>query len=247
MAKPKQPRKEVVSFRLEPKIKYLVDIAARVQRRSPTNYIEYTLEQSLKNVMLIEGDTAEDRVSVYDEGNHLWSESEAHRVMALDINFPDLLSHEESEILRTIRYSFEDLFCPTKHSFNYELVEQFWDVIKKYVAGDQQSINYLNILKRAVQLSSHDNKEYISWAKSSLSHWITAIDKHQNIKENIYIHNMWKHINSFGYIYAIDQDEELSHSNVNYDLLAKDYVNILLASHSPPQKQNHAEILGLFR
>ena len=48
----KQPRKESTSIRLEPQVRYLVELAARIQRRNLTNFIEWSLEESLKQVKL---------------------------------------------------------------------------------------------------------------------------------------------------------------------------------------------------
>jgi predicted HicB family RNase H-like nuclease len=40
-------RSEVVTVRLEPKLKYLAELAARKQRRSLSSYVEWAIKQSL--------------------------------------------------------------------------------------------------------------------------------------------------------------------------------------------------------
>ena len=44
------PRTEVFGMRLEPKLKYLAEIAARKQRRSLANFVEWAIEMALENV-----------------------------------------------------------------------------------------------------------------------------------------------------------------------------------------------------
>ena len=55
-AKAGGPRTEVFAMRLDPKLKYLAEIAARKQRRSLANFIEWALEQALAQVKLAEGE-----------------------------------------------------------------------------------------------------------------------------------------------------------------------------------------------
>ena len=53
-AKAGGPRTEVFAMRLDPKLKYLAEIAARKQRRSLANFIEWSMEQALDAVKLYE-------------------------------------------------------------------------------------------------------------------------------------------------------------------------------------------------
>jgi hypothetical protein len=46
--------------RLDPKLRYLAELAARKQRRTVSSFIEWTIEEALKNIYLhdYEGDDA---------------------------------------------------------------------------------------------------------------------------------------------------------------------------------------------
>ena len=60
------PRTEVFAMRLDPKLKYLAEIAARKQRRSLANFVEWAMEQALGRVQLIESGYNGDGPTVAD-------------------------------------------------------------------------------------------------------------------------------------------------------------------------------------
>lgn len=103
-AKSSGPRTEVFAMRLDPKLKYLAEIAARKQRRSLANFIEWSLEQSLKEVLLLESVdfNGEYNKSVFDEANKLWDLEPSDRFIKLAENYPDLLNYEEQLIWKAI-------------------------------------------------------------------------------------------------------------------------------------------------
>lgn len=91
-------RSETVSVRLDPKLRYLAELAARKQRRSLSSYIEWAVEESLGNVMLyVDGNYGEHNASVSSESDRLWDVDESERFIKLAINYPELLTHEEQE------------------------------------------------------------------------------------------------------------------------------------------------------
>ena len=95
-AKVKVPRTEVFAMRLDPKLKYLAEICARRQRRSLANFIEWTIEQALREVSLNpRGQTSSPPVTAADKAGELWSPDEATRLLKLADLYPDLLTYEE--------------------------------------------------------------------------------------------------------------------------------------------------------
>lgn len=103
MSKPKQPRKELTSLRLEPQVKYLAEIASRVQRRSLTNFIEWVLEESIKN-MTLRDDPYDDR-TLGDLSFLLWDINESERLIKLALIAPELLSYEEQLIFKVLTHT----------------------------------------------------------------------------------------------------------------------------------------------
>lgn len=98
------PRTEVFAMRLDPKLKYLAEIAARKQRRSLANFIEWSLEQALGAVKLVESEEFNGKYnrSVLDEANKLWDLEPSDRLIKLAENYPDLLNYEEQLIWKAI-------------------------------------------------------------------------------------------------------------------------------------------------
>jgi len=87
----KLTRTETVTVRLDPKTRYMADLAARRQRRTLSSFIEWAVEQALHGVCLIGGVTA-------DEMTHnLWDVDESERFARLAIYIPELLTYEEQE------------------------------------------------------------------------------------------------------------------------------------------------------
>lgn len=98
-SRPKLPRTETVSVRLDPKLRYLAELAARRQRRSLSSYIEWAIEDSLKHCKL---DINSNRV-LAEEAETLWDVDEADRFARLALRHPDLLTHDEQLLWKLIR------------------------------------------------------------------------------------------------------------------------------------------------
>lgn len=98
------PRTEVFAMRLDPKLKYLAEIAARKQRRSLANFIEWAIEQALDKVVLdTAGDaTVQSNRSVLENAGRLWDLEPSDRFLKLAENFPDLLTYEEQLLWKVI-------------------------------------------------------------------------------------------------------------------------------------------------
>jgi hypothetical protein len=97
-------RTEVFAMRLDPKLKYLAEVAARKQRRSLANFIEWALEQALGGVSLMDSGDSDGRYSrsVLDEASKLWDLEPSDRFIKLATNYPDLLNYEEQLIWKAI-------------------------------------------------------------------------------------------------------------------------------------------------
>ena len=110
-----RPRKSVdqtstvsVSLRVAPAIKYAIDLAARIQKRTVTGVVEWSVEKALGEVtmpidFMVEGDSGRPELpepqSVIDAvKERLWSPDEAIRLVRLAFEYPSLLSFEESLI-----------------------------------------------------------------------------------------------------------------------------------------------------
>ena len=101
-------RSETVTVRLDPKLNYLCELAARAQRRTKSSFIEWAVAESLGSVILpdVQEQTNLDdyrNVTLKERASQLWQVDEADRVIALALHAPGLLNHEEQMIWRIVR------------------------------------------------------------------------------------------------------------------------------------------------
>lgn len=142
-------RTEIVSVRIDPKLKYLAELAARKQRRSLSGYIEWMLERSLEQVSLYEGGSDDESVSVADaERLHkLWDVDEADRVIKLALHHPELLTYEEQLIWKLVRengfiwrghyHKGEWAWIVQEKSLIWDRLRKHWHIFKKVAAGGE--------------------------------------------------------------------------------------------------------------
>src|SRR5215467_4773736 len=90
-------RTETVTIRLDPKLRYLTELAARKQRRTVSSFIEWAIEQALSHVEL------DDEKTVAQEAGILWDTDEAYRVSKLGLRYPALLTYDEQVLWKLIR------------------------------------------------------------------------------------------------------------------------------------------------
>jgi len=134
----KLSRSETVTVRLDPKLRHLAELAARLQRRTLSSYIEWAIERSLDNNFLA-ADPADGRgPSVRDESEYLWDVDEADRFAKLALRYPHLLTHEEQVRWKLIR---ETVMLWTggfpgdaERTLDFEKLRRNWAVVTKAAA-----------------------------------------------------------------------------------------------------------------
>lgn len=93
-------RSETVTVRLDPKLRYLAELAARKQRRTLSSYIEWAIEVSLGQVILTDVDNWSKSIS--DVASTLWDVDDAERFARLALNYPEMLNHAEQVLWKLI-------------------------------------------------------------------------------------------------------------------------------------------------
>jgi len=144
-------RSEILSVGLDPKLRYLTEIAARKHRRSLSNYIEWAIERSLEKVILREHPTdANLNESIANRLDCLWDVHEADRLAKTAINYPELLSPEEHILWKLIcssKFLWRDVVSAAASSSDTELrpidkeliferIRDHWDKFKAVVNGE---------------------------------------------------------------------------------------------------------------
>lgn len=91
-----QGRAESLTLRISPRLKYLIDIAARRERCTATRLVTEAVEDALMDIVLY-GDT-----TALQAGGTLWDEDAAARTKKLAACCPDLLTHDERQTLEEV-------------------------------------------------------------------------------------------------------------------------------------------------
>jgi hypothetical protein len=96
----KLARSETVTIRLDPKMRYLAELASRAHRRTLSSYIEWAIEASFSQVL---PSPSHPHITLGDEASALWDVDEPDRFATLASRYPDLLTHEEQRRWKLIR------------------------------------------------------------------------------------------------------------------------------------------------
>lgn len=138
----KLTRTETVTVRLDPKLRYLAELASRKQRRTLSSYIEWAIEHSLKNDLI--HDDYNNNETFLDAANRLWDVSEVDRFIQLAQSFPNLLTHDE-QVLWKLLYTVSayNLACNEIVRFyssedkklHMDLIRICWKELKGVVDG----------------------------------------------------------------------------------------------------------------
>lgn len=130
-------KSEVVTVRLDPRLKYLAELAARRQRRPLSSYIEWAIEESLAQVHP-SADPARQRdpKTFKDMAGSLWDVDEPDRFVRLAIRYPDLLDHEEQRLWKLIRENgslWSGSFVGPQSEWDWEISENslVWENLRQ--------------------------------------------------------------------------------------------------------------------
>lgn len=120
----KLARSETVTVRLDPKLRYLAELAARKQRRTLSSFIEWAVEDSLNRVLVEEGLNG---ASIADQAENLWDVDEADRFAKLALRYPYLLTHDEQVVWKLVcenGYLWRGRHAGTENEWTWRVVEE---------------------------------------------------------------------------------------------------------------------------
>ncbi|MGF6470143.1 hypothetical protein [Paraburkholderia youngii] len=110
----KLQRSEVVTVRFDPRLRYLVELAARKQRRTVSSFLEWAAEQAINEVTIgtkvfedEPGFPRTEDVSAGDWADLLWDVDRPDRLAKLGQHFPELLTYDEQIIWKRIQEDAE--------------------------------------------------------------------------------------------------------------------------------------------
>lgn len=139
-----------VGIRIDPKIKFALDLMGRLQKRSLTAVIEWAISNAIAQQTA--GTLDLPMSKVVDE---IWSTDEATRFINLCYNLPEALTFDELRVWETIKASayfwktFQDRsYDTTKNMLEIDLVRSNWDTIQSFVEANKGSPNVVPMTDR---------------------------------------------------------------------------------------------------
>ncbi len=121
----KLSRSETVTVRLDPRLRYMAELAARKHRRTLSSFIEWAVEESINRTIIYEGSgqKGDESRTFAEEADRLWDVDEVERLARLAILRPELLTYDEQKVWKIIK----DCFILTPAQKNAR--EYDWDVL----------------------------------------------------------------------------------------------------------------------
>lgn len=140
MVKPKKlegvsPRKksDSLTIRLEPRIRYLLEIAARKQHRSISSFVEAAVCDALDRAPL-------DDKQTIGKAKDVWNVDRVHRLGKLANDYPELMTYEESVVwgLLVSNRAFWKQEPGKKIGWlDADLVNKHWDLLHAVARGEE--------------------------------------------------------------------------------------------------------------
>lgn len=141
------PRTQTVSVRLDPKLRYLSEVAARRQRRTISSFIEWALETTLNTFYLV--DTKGSSNSIGQMASKLWDVEPSDRFAKLALHYPDLLNHHEEIVWKLIQengYFWGGGYSAVSREFKWDSTDEsklifdrlreYWETVNQVARGE---------------------------------------------------------------------------------------------------------------
>lgn len=132
--KPPERKTETLSLRIDPKTRYGLEMLSRLQRRSATGVVEWTLTNAFASESLrdVEGHGS----SLADAMDTLWQPDEPSRLLAMAFFYPALLTYEEERMFAVMTATLA--LWTNEHwkkgmkfqTFNFGGARKCWDRLK---------------------------------------------------------------------------------------------------------------------
>jgi hypothetical protein len=159
-------RSETVTIRLDPKLRYLTELAARKQRRTVSSFIEWAIESALDKIVLEEAKYNEDprvfEVTLGKRAEALWDIDEADRLAKLGLHYPELLTHDEQVLWKLVKESgwvwqgWQDrgewYWEVKEDSLLFQRLRENWDKFKKVASGEADKSILQHTLRKSEEM-----------------------------------------------------------------------------------------------
>ena len=140
----KLSRSEIITVRLDPKLRFAAELAARKQRRTLSSFVEWAIEEAVRSVRVLNKEDISG--VVWQAMMQVWDVEEADRLVKLAINFPELLTFDEERLWKIISENPYFWYRDWDHGggwnednencINYENLRSQWTTLNKIIAGE---------------------------------------------------------------------------------------------------------------
>ncbi|NNA76990.1 hypothetical protein HBO13_30615 [Pseudomonas lactis] len=139
-----------VGIRIDPKIKFALDIMGRLQKRSLTAVIEWAISNAIANQKIdVDGDVEVSLSKILDK---IWSTDESTRLVKLCFDMPQAITYDELRIWETIKASSyfwhtypDGSFDTTPEKIDLEAVRLGWPDLMTHVERYKMSSTIIPI------------------------------------------------------------------------------------------------------
>jgi len=144
-------RTETVSIRLDPRLNYLCELAARSQRRTKSSFIESMLAEQIQTLVINKWrESSFDEPSTFGEAAEtLWHVRESQRLVSLGLIAPELMTFEEQHVWALIeengyfwlgRWEKDRWkYSTTLGSIIRDRVDELWDELLAVALGEKSA------------------------------------------------------------------------------------------------------------
>jgi len=133
-------RSQIVTVRLDPKLKFAAELAARKQRRTISSFIEWAVEEAVDMITINQTKT-----SIKDVMNRTWDVEEPDRIVKLALNYPEFLTFDEERLWKIISEQPYFWYRDWERGGGWQLVESWvnfeniraqWATLNKIISGE---------------------------------------------------------------------------------------------------------------
>jgi len=153
----KLARSEIVTVRLDQRLRFAAELAARKQRRTVSSFIEWAVEQAVSNVIIRDNGERRESDSIMDMMPSIWDVEEPDRIIKCALLFPELLNFDEERKWKLIQnhpYFWKGVETRSSGAIHWRInignikfyrVRACWELLNKIIAGEEKEEAIPNI------------------------------------------------------------------------------------------------------
>ncbi len=146
----KLSRSEIVTVRLDPKLRFAAELVARKQRRTLSSFVEWAIEKAVSEEVISSLPYRGD-YTAFQAMTKIWDVEEADRFIKFVEGYPELLNFDEERLWKIIKetpYFFIKVekndetrsrldWSVSSDNINFQRVRDCWEQLQRIVSGEE--------------------------------------------------------------------------------------------------------------